>query len=181
MTVYITGHPLLNDIFGIDNLKMFAGRSDDIITIYGNSNHPEAYFTEDKKQVGFNWAFVAKTNDALNVASAKIALTPTSYASTDSIFEKFDMQAVLFEEFYGYFYSSDTIYSTDSIADAAMQNTLNGILQKSESPGYFDQNGFSGYGEIVPVLEDYSSVRKLEDLTPYVPDEISNLVVKFDE
>ena len=41
------------DQYSMRTLKMFVGKSGDVIDVYGNSNHPNAkFFTEDS---GFNW------------------------------------------------------------------------------------------------------------------------------
>lgn len=61
----------------VDNLKMFVGKKGDILDVYGNANLPKAKIIDTTSNVdGYNWAFVARSNDKLNISVAQVALPP---------------------------------------------------------------------------------------------------------
>ncbi len=61
MIVSISEFPLpdpLEDLYALRKLKMFVGKSADLVALYGNSEHPNANFFSNT--TGFDWAFVTK-------------------------------------------------------------------------------------------------------------------------
>lgn len=77
MMVYVTGLPLENPLdnpYSMSTMKMFAGRTGDIVDVYGNSNHPNATFFNSNS--GFNWAFVASGDRESDIGVAEIGLPP---------------------------------------------------------------------------------------------------------
>lgn len=168
MMVQIANVPLpspLIDPFAVNNLKMFVGKKGDIIDVFGNSNHPNAkIFTED---IGFNWAFVAAGKESEDIGVAEVGLPPSSLDETnrDQLLDYYSIHSV-FER---------AIYETWPTADSAF---VAEILKDSEAPGYFDTNGFVQGGTSPGTQYDDLDVR-LEDMTPYNPKDISELVIEF--
>ena len=55
---------------------------------------------------------------------------------------------------------------------------LSNYLKDADAPGYFDSHGFI-QGGVSPGTE-YSEIEgKIKDLTPYIPKEVSELIVEF--
>lgn len=155
----------LDDPWAMDGLKLFAGRDGDIVDVYGNSNHPNAYFFSG--DAGFNWAFVASGNDETDIGVAEVGLPPSNLddPTRSVILEYYSIKDVFTREI------SDLWPGLDqSIIDAYLHNT--------EAPGYFGTDGFiaggTSPGEDWDVLAD-----RLQDLSPYNPKEISNLSIDF--
>ncbi len=168
MIVSLTGFPLPppeNDIYGISTLKMFVGKTGDIVDLYGNTLHPNAqFFTE---QEGFNWAFVASASESLDIAVAEVGLPPMSLDADDryTLLEEYSIENVF----------RDQILLTWPNIDPEL---LNAYLYHTKAPGYFDTNGFVQGGNspssmYIP-LED-----NVLDLTPYNPADILNLSIVF--
>ncbi len=168
MTVYISDLPIptSNAPYGMATLKMFAGKTGEIVDVYGNSNHPAALFFNAGNS-GFNWAFVASGNETKNIGVAEVGL-PASNLDTDSrtkilkdnsIYNVFN---TLIKEAYP--------EATDSIIAPYLKNT--------NAPGYFKSSGFMSAG--VSPSTDYEILEaNIENLTPYNPIQISNLKVEF--
>jgi hypothetical protein len=168
MTVYIADLPMLSpliDPYAVDNLKMFAGKIGDIIDVYGNSNHPNAKFYND--DVGFNWAFVASSDEALDIATAEVGLPPNTLDASDretllvthSIYNVFEAQ--ILEVYPGL--SNDVIET---------------YLFNTQAPAYFDTNGFVVGGTAPNITYDQVAARILS-LVPYNPSEINALTIAF--
>ncbi len=158
--------PAENDIYRISTLKMFAGKTGDMVSLYGNTLHPNAkFFTE---QEGFNWAFVAAASESLDIAVAEVGLPPMSLDADDryTLLEKYSVKNVLREQ----------ILLTWPNIDP---DVLNDYLYHTKAPGYFDNKGFvqggSAPSNLYKPLEE-----EILQLTPYNPEYILNLSVQFD-
>jgi len=168
MIASISGWPLpnaLEDEFALRSLKMFVGKSGDVVDVYGNSNHPNARLFNDDE--GFNWAFVASGNDAEDIGVAEVALPPSflDEPSGDVLLEEYAIKKVLEEQIYEYWPRIDS-----EIVDAYLFNTA--------APGYFADKGFVAAGES-PGVEYDRLEDNLEDLSPYNPKEVTELLVEF--
>jgi len=166
MTVYISDLPDKTDKYAMKSLKMFVGKSGDMIDVYGNSSHPNAYFfTEDEK--GFNWAFAGAAYDSKNISTAEVGL-PAGNLDSDS-------RTVILED-----NSVHAIFSRlISIAyPGASQEDIDNYLKNTEAPGFFADGGFVAAG--TQPSSDYTPlVNSMNNLTPYNPSKILTLSVKF--
>ncbi len=172
MIVSISGLPLLRpsaDPFGVDNMKMFVGRTGDIVDVYGNSNHPNATFF-DPAVKGFNWAFVASSNRMLDIGVAEIGL-PYSYidaTTADVILKEYSIKHVFEREIKAQW------------GDWISQDAIDAYLANTEAPGYFDQFGFVAAG--TAPSDDYAEIeRSIGNLVPYSPKAIAELALSFSE
>ncbi len=169
MIVSISGIPLpspLEDPYAVDNLKMFVGKTGDIVDIYGNSNHPNAvFFNQD--EVGFNWAFVASGNDVEDIGVAEVGLPPSNLDETDR-------SALLVD------YSIKQVFTNQilSVWPNLPQELIDLYLFNTEAPGFFDADGFvqggTSPGEAYDPLVD-----RILELAPYSPKAISELEIQF--
>lgn len=156
------------DPYSISELKMFAGRNGTIIDVFGNSNHPNAYFFEEET-VGFNWAFVASGEELQDIGVAEVGLPPSNLDATsrEILLGDYSIKSVF----------EDQIYTLWPNIDST---TVNEYLANTEAPGYFDSNGFiqggtapgQGYDEIEAIITE---------LVPYNPKDIMNLTINFKE
>lgn len=170
MIVSLTGFPLPDPIsqpFALDKMKMFVGRSGDIVSLYGNSLHPNAMFFTN--QTGFNWAFVAAADEAQDIAVAEVGLPPMDLDASDreTLLSTYSVKNVL----------SNQILS---VWPGINPDLLNAYLYNTEAPGYFNQQGFVQGG--TPPSTAWQVLEQLIlDLTPYNPVHILDLNVGFDE
>lgn len=170
MIVSISGLPLpdpINQPFAIDKMKMFVGRNGDIVSLYGNSLHPNAMFFTN--QTGFNWAFAAAADEAQDIAVAEVGLPPMDLYASDreTLLGTYSIQNVL----------SDQILS---VWPTINPEVLNAYLYHTQAPGYFSQQGFIQGG--TPPSSAWQPLEQLlPGLTPYNPAHILGLNVGFDE
>lgn len=168
MMVSISGLPLpnaLDEPWAMESLKMFAGRSGDVVDVYGNSNHPNAIFFAGN--AGFNWAFVASGDDSDDLGVAEVGLPPSDLdeSSREVLLDYYSIKNVFTREI------SDVWPGLDpAIIDAYLHNT--------EGPGYFGPDGFISGGDS-PGEEWDVLVERLQLLSPYNPTEVSNLAITF--
>jgi len=168
MIVSLANLPLPNpkdDPFAIDNLKMFVGRKGDNVDVYGNSNHPNAtLFTDD---AGLNWAFVASGAESADIGVAEVGLPPSNLDETS--------RSVILGD-----YSIKQVF-TDQIFEIfpeITQTLIDEYLVDTDPPGFFDSNGFV-QGGTSPGAEYDVLVDRIQNLTPYNPNDISNLEIDF--
>ena len=167
MIVSLTDFPIPQEhyIFGISSLKMFVGKKGDIVSIYGNSLHPNAqFFTE---QTGFNWAFVAAASESLNIAVAEVGLPPMTLDASD--------RHTLLEE-----YSIENVFRNQVLLTwpTIDPEVLDAFLYHAKAPGYFNNDGFV-QGGTAP-SGSYSPLEEIIlELTPYNPAHILDLSVQF--
>ncbi len=169
MTVTIDNLPLenpLEDPYSISTLKMFVGRSGDVVDVFGNSHHPNAAFFTDVK--GFNWAFVASGIHEGNIGVAEVGLPPGNLDSGD--------RSVLLVE-----HSLKNVF-TDQIRIAfpnIEQSLIDQYLQNTEAPGYFNSDGFIQGGDSPNAIFD-PLVDRIADLAPFNPADIAALEIAFE-
>lgn len=155
-----------SDPFSISTLKMFVGKTGEVVDVYGNSYHPNAtFFTDDQ---GFNWAFVASGIHKGSIGVAEVGLPGGSLDSDDR-------QVLLVEN------SLKNVFTTQIQAafPGLPQEQIDAYLKNTEAPGYFNSDGFIQGGESPDPLFDQFADRLL-DLTPYNPADIAALEVNFE-
>lgn len=162
MTVSISGVETVDE-GDIDNLKMFVGRTGDIVDVIGNSNHPNVTLIDEDFEGGRNYAFVGRGDDANNLGVVKLALPPSS-VDTEDVLLTYSVYNVLEEEI------NAAIDLDESIIEA--------ILAEAGSPAYFDADGFISSGDTRPdgFTEDFVN---LEGANPFVPVQIRDLTISF--
>lgn len=170
MIVSISGFPLpdpINHPFALSKMKMFVGKSGNMVTLYGNSLHPNAMFFTN--QTGFNWAFVAAANEALDIAVAEVGLPPMDLdaSNRETLLGTYSIQNVL----------SNQILS---VWPTINPEVLNAYLYHTQAPGYFSQQGFV-QGGTAPSTAWQSLEQQILTLMPYNPTHLLNLVIGFDE
>ncbi len=169
MIVSISGIPLpnaLEDPFAVDNLQMFVGKKGVFVDVYGNSNHPNAvFFNQDEE--GFNWAFVASGIEDLDIGVAEVGLPPSNLDSDD--------RATILET-----YSIKQVWTNQILAlwPDIGQDLIDQYLANTEAPGFFNENGFV-QGGTSPGAEYDPLVDRIQDLAPYNPKSVSDLVIEF--
>ena len=172
MRVYIAGFSAdeLTDRFALNSLKMFVGKKDDIIDVYGNSNHPNAQFFTDN--AGFNWAFVASGKESIDIGVAEVGLPPSNLDETNRevLLVDYSIKNVLTNEI--------TEWFLDTLGIAPDSASLSDCLRDADAPGYFDSEGFV-VGGTSPGSEYDDIEIRLNDLTPYNPIEVSELEINF--
>jgi len=170
MIVSFSGFPLRNplvDPYSVGKMKMFVGKTGDMISIYGNSEHPNARFFNNN--TGFNWAFVAAASESKNISVAEVGLPPMNLDATD--------RTTLLE-----MYSIENVFKNQilSVWPGINQDVLNAYLYYTKAPGYFAQQGFVQAGTAPSDLYTPLS-EKIKTLTPYNPASILNMSITFDE
>lgn len=153
------------DVYSMRGLKMFVGKKNSKIDVFGNSDHPNAqFFTEAS---GFNWAFVASADELSNLGAAEVGLPQRLLDETS--------RAVLLEE------NSIKNVFTNQITEVwpgIDQELLDEYLHNTEGPGYFNADGFVGGGE-APSEEWNALDLRIQALSPYNPITIAELTVDF--
>ena len=161
---------------------MFVGKNGDIVDVVGNSNHPNARFNPyDYEHKGFNWAFVASGDAGSDIAVAEVGLPYSSadISSRSSILEDNSIKHVLTREMTNYVVAAyaavGITLQPDEIADF-----ITPYLTNADAPGYFNQNGFVK-GGIAPNSSYAPLEGRIEQLVPFNPAEISNLIILFND
>jgi hypothetical protein len=170
MIVSISGFPLPDPItnpFALNKMKMFVGKSGDVVTLYGNSLHPNAMFFTN--QTGFNWAFAAAADKAKNIAVAEVGLPPMDLDASDreTILGTYSIHNVL----------SNQILS---VWPTINPEVLDAYLYHTQAPGYFSQQGFV-QGGTAPSQAWQLLEQQILTLTPYNPSHLLDLEIGFDE
>ncbi|HKK63515.1 MAG TPA: hypothetical protein VJ951_13195 [Bacteroidales bacterium] len=157
--------PLLEP-FAMNAMKMFVGKKDDFVDVYGNSSHPNAKLLT--ATTGYNWAFAASSEDNRDVAVAEVGL-PLS--TIDAV----GRDQLLVE------HSIKNVFTNEVLAvwPNASQELIDAWLTNTEAPGYFDGNGFIQGGDSPG--DEYSDVEnRILGLSPYNPKSIAQLEIMFD-
>jgi hypothetical protein len=168
MTVYISGLNLpdaTTNPYAMETMKMTVGKEGNIIDVYGNTNHPNAYILQGK--IGFNWAFVAAGETDSDIAVAEVGLPPSDLSSNsrEVILGSYSIKSVFTNEITRAF----PFFTFEQIA---------AYLVNTEAPGYFNANGFV-QGGVAPNT-DYNAISSsIEQLVPFNPSEVSSLKVEF--
>lgn len=155
----------LVDPYSMSDLKMFVGKSGEIVDVYGNSNHPNAsFFTQES---GFNWAFVASAHEESDIAIAEVGLPSSQEESSE--------RSVLLNE------NSIKNVFTNQISATwpnLPQAEIDAYLANTDGPAYFDDQGFIAAG-VSPNGQYVDLTSRITSLTPYVPKSIANLIIDF--
>ncbi len=168
MIVTLAGLPLedpLVDPYSMKTMKMFVGKNGDAISIYGNSDHPNALFFNG--DVGFDWAFTAAGKQSTDIGVAEVGLPSNTLNSSDRYTLLVD--------------NSIKNVFTNQIYDAwpwIDSTTVQSYLYNTEAPGFFDHGGFV-QGGIAPNPNYNSLLNIIAGLTPYNPAVINDLEIEF--
>ncbi|NOX47727.1 MAG: hypothetical protein GXO89_12200 [Chlorobi bacterium] len=168
MIVTLAGLPLadpLDDPYAMKTMRMFVGKNGDAISIYGNSDHPNAKFFND--DVGFDWAFTAAGKQSTDIGVAEVGLPSNVLNSSDryELLVENSIKNVFTEQIY------DVWPWIDS-------TTVQSYLYNTEAPGFFDHGGFV-QGGTAPSPDYNSLLNIIAGLTPYNPATINNLEIEF--
>ena len=167
MTVYISGLTLPEgQPLAMETMKMTVRKKDNIVEVYGNSNHPNANVVFGGN-TGVNWAFVAAGTDDTDLGVAEVGLPPSNLNSSSrkQILEDYALKNVL---------EKVIQFTFPNIPDWL----LTGLLKNAEAPAYFSEKGFVAAGDAPN--DDYVNLNlAIEQLVPYNPFEISNLTIEF--
>lgn len=173
MVVEIADMPMPDarlDPFALNSLKMFVGKEDDRIDVYGNSDHPNAKFFTDN--TGFSWSFVASGYDSENIGVAEVGLPPSNLDETnrDVLLKDYSLKKVLTEEV--------TEWFIDNIGIRPDSTDLAAYLHNADAPGFFADHGFVQAGDS-PGDEYNALVKAIQELAPYNPKEVNELSIEF--
>lgn len=168
MIVTLAGLPLadpLDDPYSMKTMRMFVGKNGDAISVYGNSDHPNALFFNG--DVGFDWAFTAAGKQSTDIGVAEVGLPSNTFNSSDryELLVENSIKNVFTEQIY------DVWPWIDS-------TTVQSYLYNTEAPGFFDHGGFV-QGGTAPSPDYNSLLNIIAGLTPYNPAIINNLEIEF--
>lgn len=161
MEVSICGLDTINTNYA-QKVKLFVGKKDNMVDVYGNSYNPKAKFAGNL-QSSINWAFVAQANATLNIAKADICLPPCDFTTNTTILQSYSIANVL-------------TYAISS-AGITNQQVQQQIMTNSQSPGYYDSTGFVSCGTNIPSVA-HSSLN-ISGLKPYTPMDIYYMDLQF--
>jgi len=169
MIVEINGLPLEDpsvEPWSMSSLKMFAGKTGDVVDVYGNSEHPNATFI-DTTEKGFDWAFVASAKQNSDIGVAEVGLPDDNLNSTDR-------NLLLVTNSIENVFTNQINFTYPNIDSLDLAN----YLYNTEAPGYFNSNGFV-QGGTAPSTDYNTLVSNIANLTPYNPADIKNLTISF--
>jgi hypothetical protein len=169
MIVTIDDLPLedpLTNPYSISTLKMFVGKNGDAVSVFGNSEHPNATFFTG--ETGFDWAFTAAGKNSIDIGVAEVGLPSNTLNSDDryTLLVENSIESVFTEQIYAVWPWIDP-------------ETVQAYLYNTEAPGFFDQYGFV-QGGTAPSPQYNSLLNIIAGLTPYNPLDINELVIEFD-
>lgn len=169
MIVAIDGLPLedpLDNPYSVSTLKMFVGKNGDLVSVYGNTEHPNAIFFNGES--GFDWAFTAAGKNSTDIGVAEVGLPSNTLDS-------YDREVLLVDNSIKNVFT-EQIYEVWPWIDST---SVQAYLYNTEAPGFFDHDGFV-QGGTAPSPEYYPLISIITGLTPYNPLVINQLVVEFD-
>ncbi|MCD4694634.1 MAG: hypothetical protein K8S16_00225 [Bacteroidales bacterium] len=169
MIVTIDELPLedpLDDQYSMSTMKMFVGKNGDVVSVYGNSEHPNATFFTG--EAGFDWAFTASGKNSEDIGVAEVGLPSNTLNSSDryTLLVENSIQNVF----------ETQIYEVWPWIDP---ETVEAYLYNTEAPGFFDHNGFV-QGGTAPSPNYNELISIIAGLTPYNPLTIHNIEILFD-
>jgi hypothetical protein len=168
MIVEITGLPVLDPLenpYTMSTLKMFVGKTGDIVEVYGNSNHPNAkFFNSDS---GFNWAFVAVGDERQDIGVAEVGLpfSELDESSREVLLGDYSIKNVFTQQIY-------------EVWPNISPESVETFLLNSEAPGFFNRYGFV-QGGTSPGSQYNSIMEIIPSLSPYNPKDIADLTISF--
>ena len=154
------------------NLKLFAGKNDDIISLFGNSTHPYMALLNENHNNGRSFCFQARNDVSKDIAIARIALPTVLQTDMSNIWVDFSVDQVLSDEI-------DIVYPNVD------QTTLTQIkvvfLTNAIGPAYFTgEQGFVSNAGNIPDDEGFTQdFMNMTGLTPWVPSEINQMTITF--
>jgi len=156
----------------MSNLKFFAGKNGDIISLYGNSTHPYMALLNDNHNNGRCFCFRARNDVPNDIAIARIALPTILQTDMSNIWVDFSVDKVLTEEI-------DIVYA--NVDQAVLTHIKNLFLDKAIGPAYFTgDQGFVSNASDVPDDEGFTQVfMNMTGLTPWSPSEINQMTLTF--
>lgn len=159
------GDPVTNP-YAMSTMKMFVGKNGDVVSVYGNSEHPNATFFSS--ETGFDWAFTAAGKNSTDIGVAEVGL-PSNTLNSGSRHELLVDNSIqqVFE---------DNIYAAWPWISPEI---VNAYLYNTEAPGFFDHSGFV-QGGTAPTPAYNSLLNIIAGLTPYNPLDIHTLEISFD-
>lgn len=162
MTVSLSGIEKVNE-GDLDNLKMFVGRSGDIVDVFGNSNHPGITIIDPQFTGGRNYAFVGRGDESNNLGVVKLALPPSNVDNAD-VLNTYSVYNVLDQEI-------KEVSNLD-------QTIIDAVLAEAGTPAYFDAAGFISADGTVPdgFTEEFVD---LDGMSPFVPVQVRDLEIAF--
>lgn len=168
MIVEIAGLPLADPLvncYSVSALKMFVGKTGDIVDVYGNTEHPNAKLING--DVGFDWAFVASSSKINDIAVAEVGLPSNLLDASDrtTLLETNSIKNVFTKQ----------IYEQWPLIDST---SVESFLYNTEAPGFFGNNGFI-QGGTSPTSQYDDLATNIKNLTPYNPIDINNLSISF--
>ena len=170
MLVTIADFPLedpLDDPYSMKTMKMFVGKNGDAVSVYGNSDHPNALFFNG--DVGFDWAFTAAGKQSTDIGVAEVGLPSNTLNSSDrhTLLVENSIKNVFTEQIYEVWPWIDS-------------TTVQSYLYNTEAPGFFDHGGFV-QGGVAPGPQYNSLLNIIAGLTPYNPAVVNELEILFKE
>ncbi len=164
MTVSISGLNL--DVKPLNNLKMYVGKTGDIVYVKGNANLPNITIADTNHTGGYQWVFVAKGDETNDIAAAELALPPCNYTSAETL-SPFALKTVLTAEI-------NTVYPEATAEQIAL------YLENTDAPGYFESSGFVSCGTNIPSNPAFSETfLDMQDMTPFIPKTVNDLNLMF--
>ncbi len=163
MEVWISGasvDPV--DTFDVDGLRMRVTKIGNIVTVYGNSNHPQFQFSNGTSGIiGRNYAFRARGDEANEIGVAEVALPPSNVSTITNLY---------------------TSYNILEVCKIEYGTAVESILFNYKAPGYFSETGgFLGDGDYNADPQLWSAVFiDLTALDPFIPSDIRDLVIDFE-
>jgi hypothetical protein len=168
MIVAITGFPVadpLENQYSMKTMKMFVGKNANMISVFGNSDHPNATFFNS--EVGFDWAFAAAGDRILDIGVAEVGLPRNTLNSSNR-------NTLLVENSIKNVFTNQ-IYEVWPWIDST---SVQSYLYNTDAPGFFDHGGFV-QGGTSPGTQYNPLLGILPNLTPYNPAVINELEIEF--
>jgi hypothetical protein len=158
------------DQFAVSTLKMFVGKKDDKVDVYGNTNHPNAKFFTNT--TGFNWAFVASGYTKEDIGVAEVGLPPSTLDNSTRkvLLGDYSIKNVLTDQINQWFLTAFGVRPDAS--------DLAKLLKNADAPGFFNDGGFVQAGKSPDVKYD-PLVTRISTLAPYNPKTLNDLTIEF--
>ena len=156
----------------MSNLKFFAGKNGDIISLYGNSIHPHMALLNENHNNGRCFCFQARNNVPKDIAIARIALPTILQTDMSNIWVDYSVYKVLTEEI-------DIVYA--NVDQSILTQIKDVFLAKAIGPAYFTgEQGFVSNANNVPDDEGFTQdFMNMTGLTPWAPSEINQMTITF--
>jgi len=156
----------------MSNIKFFAGKNGDNISLYGNSTHPYMALLNENHNNGRCFCFQARNDILYDIAIARIALPTILQTDMTNIWDDFSVDKVLSDEI-------DIVYP--NVDQSTLTNIKDIFLANAIGPAYFSgEQGFVSNASNVPDDEGFTQdFMNMTGLTPWVPFEISQMTITF--